>query len=350
MNHTIIEKDILSVVNRLPKDKVARLSGKRVLVTGGNGFLGSYLVFALAELSRRLEKPMEIVSLDIKEKKEFSSLGVHTLVRDVTEPWDAGTASDKVPKSDFILFAAGIASPVLYRREPLKTLDITVQGLRHALEHARHYDGFQSLVYFSTSEVYGDPDPKAVPTDESYRGNVATMGPRACYDESKRLGETLAYIYQAYCKVPVKVVRPFNVFGPGLSPEDGRVLPDYLKKILRNEDVVLYSDGTPTRTFCYIEDATVGFLLALLSQAEGEVFNIGSDTEEISMKDLAKTFISVTRPHLQIHLQASSEKDYLTDNPQRRKPNLEKSRNILNYHSQVTLAEGLKRYFAYYEK
>ena len=340
----VIDRDVESIVARLrakPKE-VQRLSGKRVLVIGGNGFLGSYLVYALHALGTTLPTPCEVMSIDISERRDFRDLGAGCLIHDVTESWE------ELPRADFILFAAGIASPILYRQHPLKTIDITVVGLRHALEHARRNPDFESLVYFSTSEIYGDPDPAWVPTPENYRGNVHAMGPRACYDESKRLGETLCYVYHHYHGLPVKLVRPFNVFGPGLSPDDGRVLPDFLKQILNDEDLVLLSDGTPTRTFCYVEDATVGFLLALLSRAEGEAFNIGSDQEEISMRDLAETFLSVTKPNLSVRRQESEDKHYLTDNPQRRRPDLTKTRAVLGYRPQVSLATGLKRYFDYY--
>lgn len=342
LRDVIIQQDIESIVTRLralPVD-LARLSGRRVLVAGGNGFLGQYLVRTLQAVVPLLKEPCEVVSVDIVDRQRVA--GLSTVIHDVTEAWD------DLPSADFVLFAAGIASPIQYRREPLKTLDITVTGLRHALEYARRRPEFESLVYFSTSEIYGDPDSGHIPTPESYRGNVHAMGPRACYDESKRLGETLSYIYHHYYQVPVKLVRPFNIFGPGLSPNDGRVLPDFLRRILDDEDLVILSDGTPTRTFCYIEDATVGFISALLSRADGEAFNVGSDQEEISIRDLAEMFLSVTRPHLKYELKASSDPHYLTDNPHRRRPDLTKSRTLLHYKSCVPLAVGLRRYFDYY--
>ena len=253
---------------------------------------------------------------------------------------------------DYIIHAASIASPTYYRKHPIETMDANVQGLRLLLEYAMKHD-VQSFLFFSSSEVYGNPPGDQIPTKEDYNGNVSCTGPRACYDESKRYGETLCVNFWQVHHVPVKVVRPFNNYGPGLRMGDKRVIPDFSAKILAKEDIVMHSDGTPTRTFCYISDAITGYLLALLSDKNGEAFNIGAEEPEISIRDLAVEFLQVAEQALQISglnvvVQASQDKEYLTDNPDKRRPSIDKARKELGYAPAVGLQEGLRRSLIWY--
>ena len=195
-------------------------------------------------------------------------------------------------KPDYILHAAGIASPMYYRRFPLETIDVATLK-RHA-EHARPQPAkskSQGLVYFSSSEIYGDPDMTHVPTAETYNGNVSSIGPRACYDESKRLGETLCSVYHQQFGTRVMIVRPFNVYGPGMKEADYRVLPNFANCIKAGKALNIYGSGHQTRTFCFIEDAIVGFLQVLLlgRAAEKAISNIGNPAPEISMRGLVGT-------------------------------------------------------------
>jgi dTDP-glucose 4,6-dehydratase/UDP-glucuronate decarboxylase len=264
---------------------------------------------------------------------------------DINQPWPADDS-----RFDFIIHCASVASPTFYRQYPLETLDANVLGLRHMLELARR-SKCESFLFFSSSEIYGDPSAAAIPTNESYRGNVSCIGPRACYDESKRLGETLCYIYAQHHGVPVKMVRPFNNFGPGLRLNDRRVIPDMCRELLLDRDIVLYSDGTPTRTFCYTSDALAGYLLALLSPHHGEPFNIGSDmTAEISMADLAKLLLQLSGSKGHVVHKPSDEADYLADNPQRRCPDISKARKLLGFAPEVSLESGLLRTLHWYRE
>ena len=216
------------------------------------------------------------------------------------------------------------------------------------LDLARQHSS-ESLLYFSTSEIYGDPPPNEIPTKETYNGNVSCLGPRACYDESKRVGETLSAIYAQQFHVPVKIIRPFNNYGPGLRLADGRVLPDFSRDALNDRDIVLYSDGSPTRTFCYSSDALTGYLLALLSTHNGEPFNIGTEEPEISMRDVATQLLRVAGSSRKVVYQVSQEADYLTDNPNRRCPDISKARNLLGYSPNVSLEKGLGRMLEWYK-
>ena len=190
----------------------------------------------------------------------------------------------------FIMHAAGLASPVYYMKYPLETIESAVQGIKNLLELARKNTNLEGFLFFSSSEIYGDPDPKSVPTPETYHGYVSSVGPRACYDELKRLGETIATIYLQKYDVPVRIVRPFNVFGPGMKHNDRRVIPMFAYEALNGRALPVHGDGRQTRTFCYITDAISGFLKTLLNGKAGEAYNIGNSNNEISMGDLAEMY------------------------------------------------------------
>jgi dTDP-glucose 4,6-dehydratase/UDP-glucuronate decarboxylase len=270
---------------------------------------------------------------------------------DITQPLSESTA----PYS-WIVHAASIASPTYYRKHPIETMDANVHGLRNLLDHALAHHGTElgakGFLFFSTSEVYGDPTPDAIPTPESYRGNVSFTGPRACYDESKRYGETLAVNFARVHGLPVKIARPFNNYGPGLSLDDRRVIPDFTRDILQDRDVVMHSSGKPTRTFCYVSDAVVGYYKVLVRGGSGEPYNIGTDSPEISMAELAERMVDIARSELgyrgQVVHRASDDPEYMVDNPNRRCPVIDKARAELGYRPSVDLDTGLHRSLVWY--
>jgi nucleoside-diphosphate-sugar epimerase len=232
-------------------------------------------------------------------------------------------------------------------------MDANVNGLRNLLELAlAQATDLSGFLFFSTSEIYGDPPPDAIPTPETFRGFVSCTGPRACYDESKRFGETLSVNFASVHGLPIKTVRPFNNYGPGLKLSDGRVIPDFCGDVLAGRDITLLSSGSPTRTFCYIADAIVGYLKALVRGRPGEAYNIGTEEPEISMSELASMIVSVAEDHLgykgQVVRATSSDPEYLTDNPNRRRPSIEKARAELGYQPQVAIEEGLLRTLLWY--
>jgi UDP-glucuronate decarboxylase len=205
------------------------------------------------------------------------------------------------------------------------------------------------MLYFSSSEIYGDPDPRHVPTPESYRGNVSCHGPRACYDESKRLGETLCGIYHVKFGTQVMIVRPFNVFGPGMAQTDYRIMPNLAYRIQTRQPVRIYGTGRQTRTFCYVTDAVTGFLLALLKGTPGEAYNIGNPEPEIAMADLVKAAERVLtrvrrRPAKVPHVLIEYPDSYPADEPNRRCPDITKARLQLGFKPAVSLEEGLERF------
>lgn len=327
----------------------SRFSGKRVLLTGAGGFLGAHFTHYFAHLNDagHLDRPVTLVALDNFKRGRAPWIAAFENREDV-DFRSADIIDDPVTeRADYIIHAASIASPTYYRQHPIETMDANVIGLRSLLEHARETKP-DSFLFFSSSEVYGDPHPDRIPTAEDYNGNVSFTGPRACYDESKRYGETLCVNFWRVHGVPVKIARPFNNFGPGLKISDRRVLPDFFRDVLAGKDIEMLSDGAPTRTFCYISDAIEGYLRILLSNENGEAFNIGTETPEISMADLARLVIDVSGSDRRVLLGHSNDPEYLKDNPNRRCPVIDKARSRLGYAPRVGLEEGLRRTHAYY--
>jgi nucleoside-diphosphate-sugar epimerase len=275
-----------------------------------------------------------------------------TLVRhDVVQPLPPGAGP-----FDYLIHAASIASPTYYRQHPIETMDANVNGLRFLLDHSlaqtRAGHPVLGVLFFSSSEIYGDPPSEHIPTPETYRGNVSCTGPRACYDEAKRYGETLCVNFVRQHGLPVKIARPFNNYGPGLKITDRRVIPDFARDLLAGRDITLLSDGSARRTFCYVADAVAGYYQLLVQGRPGEAYNIGVESPDISMAQLAELMARLGRELFgyagRVICQPSPDPDYLVDNPNRRCPVITKARTELGYHPQVTLEEGLRRSLLWY--
>ncbi|MBI2096547.1 MAG: NAD-dependent epimerase/dehydratase family protein [Candidatus Sungbacteria bacterium] len=347
--NAIIHEDLEAIAWALG-DEAEAFEGKTVLISGGAGFLGSYFVGALHYLNEHeFRKPCRVIVIDnfITGSRsgvlnEISSPHIRAIEADVTKPLHI-----KEPL-DYIIHAAGLASPVYYRKYPLETIEAAVSGAKNLLEFARKKK-VASFLFFSSSEIYGDPDPQFIPTPEYYRGNVSSIGPRSCYDESKRLAETLCITYFQQYNVPVKIVRPFNVYGPGMKPDDHRVVPAFLTRSLIGKPLPVHDSGNQTRTFCYISDAIVGFLKVLLSVKNGEVYNVGTDREEIGMKSLAEIITGLSEKNAPIEL-VSYPESYPSDEPRRRCPDLTKIRSALGYQPKIDLETGLARTLSWYRE
>lgn len=338
----IVRQDIEAAARAVASEAPA-LAGRTVLVSGGNGFLGSYLVGTLLQLNRSvLRTPCRVTVLDnfITGSRDSAIYDVHdpqvNIVEcDVSKPLPADLAAD------YLLHAAGIASPVYYRQFPLETIEVAVTGTRNMLAHA-HAKKARGVLYFSSSEIYGDPDPRFIPTPEDYWGNVSSIGPRSCYDESKRLGETLCATYHWHHQVPVRIVRPFNVYGPGMKTNDYRVIPTFLMNGIRHQALPVHDKGNQTRTYCYVSDATAGFLKVLLRGRDGEVYNVGKEEEEINVVSLAKIVAGLFPYPVPIELTRYPE-NYPAGEPRRRCPDLRKIRGELGYQPAIELEAGLAR-------
>lgn len=353
----IVEGD-LDAVLRQAAPAFARLTGTRLLITGGAGFLGHTLVQAV---HRYNQSAAEAVALTVSDN--FSrgvpawldglrgAAHVRIVTHDARHP-----LLPEMLGFDYVMHAASIASPTYYRKDPIGTMDANINGLRNLLDHAAVRQGsdrpVRGVLFFSSSEIYGDPEPEFIPTAEDYRGRVSCTGPRACYDEAKRFGETLATAFHRQHGVAVKSARPFNNYGPGLKISDGRVIPDFARDVLGGRDIQMLSDGSATRTFCYVSDAAAGYFLALTHGAGGEAYNIGSPAPEISMRELA-TMIAELAGELfgytgRVVCARSNDGDYLVDNPNRRCPVIAKAERELGFRPTVELHEGLRRSLLWY--
>ncbi|MFM9330660.1 NAD-dependent epimerase/dehydratase family protein [Paenibacillus mesotrionivorans] len=350
MNNRILAEDLCLIMDGLTENERWTLSGKTVFITGFAGSLGFMLTQFLARYGQELGvkrvyaldnyvfgKPEWVQEIE-KNPLFFVREGDVTFV-------DFSFAAD----ADLIFHMASLASPVYYRLHPIETMDADVIGLRRLLDFYKERSIF-NLLFYSTSEIYGDPDPCMVPTPESYWGHVNPVGPRACYDESKRYAETLCYNFHHQIGFPVTVLRPFNSFGPGLRTNDKRAPADFALNVLHNEPIVLYSDGRATRTFSYASDTTLASLKCAL-YAQYDIFNIGNDAEEMTVLELAKLYRSAGRSLFgysgDILFREHTDRHYNTDNPQRRCPDLSKIRSILGYVPRVDTRVGVERYLQF---
>ena len=355
----IVREDLAEICRNVEPEWPS-LAGGRLLITGGAGFLGYYLVQAIV-FRNRLSAPDDRIDPTVWDHfgrgrpgwiDELERQGQMRLASyDVTTP-----LPDPMPDFTHVVHAASIASPIYYRQHPVETMDANVTGLRQLLDWARRRadEGhpLAGMLFFSTSEIYGDPDPANIPTPETYRGFVSCTGPRACYDESKRYGETLCVNFAAQYGVPVAIARPFNNYGPGLKLEDRRVIPDFARDVFAGRDIEMLSPGTPTRTFCYITDAISGYYKILARGRPGEPYNIGVEAPEISMLELAERIAATARELFgyegSVIRAVSSDPEYLTDNPNRRCPVIAKAREELGYVPVIGIDDGLRRTLTWY--
>lgn len=356
----VVEKDLDYICGQLSAE-LPLMAGKRLLITGGAGFLGFYLVQSVLHWNKQnMDTPIVVDVFDnfsrgtpdwLIDIAENPSLN---LVRhDITDP-----LPDEFGPYEFIIHAASIASPIFYRQHPIETMDANVNGLRKLLDWTLQQKSsdtpVEGFLNYSTSEIYGDPSPENIPTSETYRGNVSCTGPRACYDESKRYGETLCVNFADVHGLPVRIARPFNNYGPGLKITDGRALPDFAKDVLAGKDIVLFSDGSPTRTFCYVADAVVGYLKILTRGRDGESYNIGTDDDETSIRELAELVVEIAAELFDyqgsVVFQNSADAEYLTDNPNRRCPIITKARTDLGYEPGIDLRDGVQRSLIWYSE
>ena len=300
---------------------------RTAVVTGGAGFLGSHLCDALIERGCRVVCVDNLITGDEANIRHHGDDARFAFMRrDVIEPFDiAGPV-------DCVLHFASPASPVDFPRYPVEILRVGSAGTYNALELARAKQA--RFLLASTSEVYGDPE--VHPQTEEYHGNVNPIGPRSCYDESKRFAEAMTATYRRVHGVDAKIARIFNTYGPRMRLDDGRVVPNFIAQALRGEPVTVYGDGSHTRSFCYVTDLVDGVLRLLDSEESGPI-NIGNGDEK-PVIDLARVIISLTGSRSELRFVPSPEGD-----PKSRRPDLTRARERLGYEPRVAFDEGLSR-------
>jgi len=300
---------------------------KRILVTGGAGFIGSHLCEKL------LNQGNEVICVD-----NFFTGSKQNIIHLLDNPYFEIVRHDiTFPlyiEVDEIYNFACPASPVYYSFDPVQTTKTSVMGAINMLGLAKRLK--IKILQASTSEVYGDPE--VHPQSEDYRGNVNPIGPRACYDEGKRCAETLFFDYYRQLRIKIKVIRIFNTYGPKMQPNDGRVISNFIVGALKNKDITIYGDGSQTRSFCYVDDLVEGIIKMMNSRDDfvGPV-NLGNPTE-YSILELAKKIIKLTDSKSKIIYKPLPE-----DDPKQRKPDITKAKKILKWKPNLGLKEGLKK-------
>ncbi len=349
LGKVVMVQDFERVIRDIPN--LNDLKGETtVLLTGAGGFLSSFLC----------------ASLDYANKKHDLGLSVIGVVRNLERAkrrlaplWDNGclrlfehdlSMPLKLDENiDYIIHAASQASPKYYSKDPVGTALPNIVGTNSLLDLARK-NPIKGMVFFSSGEVYGVPDPTKIPLGEQDFGYLNPMELRSCYAESKKMGENLCVSYYHQYGVPVKVVRLFHTYGPGMNLEDGRVFADFVRCIVRNEDIQMLSDGAAVRPFCYISDAMAGVLTVLLKGQSGEAYNVGNPKAEIKILDLANLLVGLfpERSLKVVQQERDNSSDYMESPILRNCPKIEKI-NSLGWEPEVSLEEGFTKTVRSYE-
>lgn len=337
---SIVDNEVRAKLSALKTEELSKVypptktlltsNRKRVLVTGGAGFVGSHLV------DRLMEQGHEVVVIDnfFTGRKEnvqhwIGHPNFELVTHDVVKPF--------MREVDRIYHLACPASPPHYQFNPIKTIKTSVEGTLNMLGLAKRVGA--RVLLTSTSEVYGDPEEH--PQKETYFGNVNTIGPRACYDEGKRVAETMMYAYESQENVEVRVARIFNTFGPRMHPNDGRVVSNFIIQALQKNPLYVYGNGLQTRSFQYVDDLVAG-LMALMESDYSKPVNIGNP-EEYTIKDFATMIQQQVNPDSPIEHLASTK-----DDPRKRKPDITLAKTKLGWSPQVSVADGLRQTIEYF--
>ena len=307
------------------------LNSKRNLITGGAGFLGSHLV------ERLLDDGEEVICIDnfvtgnkINIKEWFEHPRFEFIRHDITNPIHL--------EVDKIWHLACPASPTHYQSNPIKTAKTSFLGTYNMLGLAKRTNA--KLLFASTSEIYGDPE--VHPQPESYKGSVSTIGPRSCYDEGKRIGETLCFDYKRSHALDIKVIRIFNTYGPRMQPNDGRVISNFIVQALRGESLTIYGDGSQTRSFCYVDDLIEGIIRFMNTKFSGPI-NLGNPSE-YTILEIAKIIIQKINPQLEIQFLSLPK-----DDPTKRKPLIDLAKQQINWQPFINLDNGLDKTIEYFK-
>ena len=306
---------------------------KKILITGGAGFIGSHLCKKL------LNEGNYVICLDnfFTGKRRniehlLSNPNFELFEHDITEPLNININIDEIYNM------ACPASPPHYQYDPIKTMKTSVFGIINMLELAQKNNA--KILQASTSEVYGDP--KIHPQIESYWGNVNPIGIRSCYDEGKRCAETLIMDYHRQKNIDTKIIRIFNTYGPNMAPDDGRVVSNFIIQALKEEDITIYGDGTQTRSFCYVDDLVDGIIKMMKSDLTGPV-NLGNPSER-TILDFAKLILEFTGSKSKIVY-----KPLPSDDPTKRQPNITLAKTKLNWEPKVDIKDGLRHTVEYFK-
>jgi nucleoside-diphosphate-sugar epimerase len=345
-------KNILSEIVHGDLDQIVksninwdRFKNKTIFVSGGAGLLPSYLVQSLLHANSLHNLKLKVICMSRSSESLNKRLGywlndssLKIIIHDVTRPIPV-----EIIPSDFVIHAASQASPKFYAIDPVGTLLASTIGTQHLLEYAVRSKA-ERFMFFSSGEVYGAPLIQTEPITETSYGYLDPMNVRSCYAESKRIGETMSVAWAKQYRLYTVVVRPFHTYGPGIALDDGRVFADFVADVVAKRDIVVKGDGSEKRCFCYLADATVGFLSVLLNGINSEAYNVANPSCEISMKNLAK-LISDLFPDRNIKIRfedCETKKNYLKSPVLQLLPSIEKIKK-LGWLPETSLGEGFSK-------
>lgn len=342
---SIIEEDIKTLSENL-KEFEGTIKGNTFLITGGAGFLGSWFSDVIDSFGGKIICVDNLSSGSKKNIEHLIGKKNYTFVEEDILKYEPKE------KIDYIVHMSSIASPPLYMRLPVETLDTNILGTRKLLEIARE-NQVKGFLLMSTSEIYGNPTEDQFPTKETFYGIVNSFGPRSMYDEGKRAAEAYCYSYYHKFKLPIRVSRTFNTYGPRLDVEAtsqyGRALIKFVHQALSGNQITVYGDGKQSRSFCYITDQIEGlFRLLLTPGIDGEAFNIGNP-KEFTVLELANMIIEITKSKSEISMDSPANYN-LKDDPRRRLPDISKANRMFGYSPKVSLEDGLKRVVSWMKK
>jgi len=307
------------------------------IVAGGAGFLGSHICKRLLEQNKHVICVDNLISGNMINIEPFLTNPKFKFIQQDIADLNLVNQFNEFKITEIYNFAC-IASPKLYKLYPLETLTTCFNGSLSLLNLAKKHNS--KYIFASTSEVYGDP--LIHPQTETYYGNVNTVGERSCYDEGKRVAETLVYTMRNQYNINAKIIRIFNTYGPNMSIDDGRVITNFIQRIMESKPVQIYGNGNQTRSFCYVDDLIDGIFGVMESDEMGPI-NLGNPDCEFTLNELVKEFEEITGAPIDVEYLPATEND-----PQQRKPNIELARNRIGFSPKIGLREGLKKTIIYF--
>jgi len=343
MRNRVVEEDLAAITSASIDWHL--FAGKTILITGANGFLPGNMVETLLYINEnKYYEPIKVIGLvrnTYRAWNRFSAYkgrsDLHIITQDVS-----ATLNIQEPV-DYIIHAASQASPKYYGLDPVGTLTANIIGTYNLLELAREKK-LKGFLFFSSSEIYGEVSEGNIPTPETVYGYIDPLNVRSCYAESKRMGENMCVSWFHQYQVPVKIVRPFHTYGPGMKADDGRVFADFVFNVVNNKNIEMHSDGNAIRAFCYVTDAVIGFFKVLLHGANGDAYNVGNTYGEISIRDLAYLLVNLfPEKGIQVIVKNDVQYDgYLQSGILRTSPDIKKMVN-LGWEPKISLRDGFKR-------
>jgi len=346
MKSKIIKQDIESIISD-SEDYLYSLAGKKILITGGNGFIPSYIVDTITTFNKKLKDPCKLIILNknpITKKSRLSHLLEDPNVRLIEQ--DVSKKFEVKGNPEIIIHAASRANPASFLESPLDTIDANVNGVRTLLDYAKE-NPVENFLFFSSSEVYGNPQKEFLPTPENFFGNVNCLDNMSCYSESKRFAETLCSTFSRNYGVPTKILRIFHTYGPGLRA-DGNTMAYFFIEGLQNKEIILKDSGKSKRSYSYISDTIKGIFKILFKGDIGEAYNVGSDLNNVSVKELAYLIKDILQ-NKSIVKNSEIEQNKNLGKIKDRMPDISKIRK-LGYEPKIPLDEGLRRMKMHYDE